>query len=217
MAIWNTKQSDWKHCMCSTPGAPHQSDCHVWNKTKITVTLYGWLYKLNSNADFLILTLIMPKQQPTWNGELAEEQNTMAQGTYSWEHNEQKASLQIQWEQTKKAWAKTRKWNKEKPSQDNKKEEQKQGKKQVQEKQWETTEAEKKERKGIGTGKKAKIKWAWNNPHPRPKRKEVKACGALVELYHASLRNSIKQSMKRQQSKQRSIKIVKMKETKPEW
>jgi hypothetical protein len=73
--------------------------------------------KLNSNADFLILTLIMPKQQPTWNGELAEEQNTMAQGTYSWEHKGQKASLQIQWEQTKKAWAKTRKRNKEKPSQ----------------------------------------------------------------------------------------------------
>lgn len=102
---------------------------------------------------------------------------------------------------------------KAKPSQDNKKE-QKQGKKQVQEKQWETTEAEKKERKGIGTGKKAKIKWAWNNPHPRPKRKDGKACGALEELYHASLRNAIKQSMKRQQSKQRSIKIVKMKETK---
>jgi hypothetical protein len=35
--------------------------------------------KLNLNADFLILTLIMLKQQPTWNGELAKEQNTMAQ------------------------------------------------------------------------------------------------------------------------------------------
>lgn len=88
-----------------------------------------------------------------------------AQGTYSWEHNEQKASLQIQWEQTKKAWAKTRKWNKE--SQANQKEEQKQGKKQVQEKQWETTEAEKKERKGIGTGKKSQDNVSLKQPTPQ--------------------------------------------------
>lgn len=58
--------------------------------------------KLNLNADFLILTLIMLKQQPTWNGELAKEQNTMAQGTYSWEHNEQKQACRFNENKPKK-------------------------------------------------------------------------------------------------------------------